>query len=156
MSRTATLRVLKRRRARGTSDQRAASRFRLRLIATIVLTLAVVGVVGYQSMAHELRTQLFESYASEHKADAQGAELIGARARSKAAAVREIGELLDTIARRPNVVETVLIDRHGIVQASANRALLGATDSEQRIQAAVRVASHSAARSTRGRRVRGR
>lgn len=138
MSKTATRRVLKRRKARGTSDQRAAHRFRLRLIATIVLTLTVVGLIGYQSMAHELKTQLFDSYTAEHRADAQGAELVGTRTRSTAAAVGEIRDLLDAIARRPNVVETLLIDRHGVIQASANRALLGETDTDRRIEAALR------------------
>jgi diguanylate cyclase (GGDEF)-like protein len=138
VSRTATLRVLKRRRPRRSSEQRAVRRFRLRLIATIVLTLAAIGVLGYQSMAHELRRQLTDTYTTEHQADAHAVELIGAGARSRAGGIREIRQLLDAVARRPNVAEAILIDRHGVVQASADRSLIGKTEFDRRIEAAIR------------------
>jgi diguanylate cyclase (GGDEF)-like protein len=113
-------------------------RFRLRLLIATVLTLAVVSFAGYHSMAHELRTQLFESYTAEHRADAASVELVGMRATGKKVAYRQIHLLLDAIARRPDVVETLLIDRRGVIQESAKEAVIGARDSDERIQAALR------------------
>jgi diguanylate cyclase (GGDEF)-like protein len=137
---------MKGRKARPTNEERAARRFRVRLIGTIGLTLAVMGVVSYKSMAHELRTQLLRTYSAEHKADAQNIGLVATRTRGKTETFSEIQEMLDEIARRPNVVETLLIDRRGVVQASADRALIGSTDSDDRIEAALRQGADYAGR----------
>jgi diguanylate cyclase (GGDEF)-like protein len=112
--------------------------FGARLVLALVITLAVLGGIGYSLMARQLRQQQTASYASIVRADIQGFEAIGRTSRSSALALTQVDRLLDAVGDRPGVLEAILVDQSHTVRASGtvNRGI-GVKDSDPRIDAAL-------------------
>jgi diguanylate cyclase (GGDEF)-like protein len=104
-----------------------------------MVTLGLVGVVGYVLMARQLRQSQVADYAREQRADVRGFEVIGRRhGATLAATVAAIDARLDGIALRPGTLETLLIDPNSVVVASGNvDDLVGRRDSDAQIAAAL-------------------
>jgi diguanylate cyclase (GGDEF)-like protein len=112
--------------------------FGARLALALVITLAVVGAIGYSLAARQLRQEQTASYASIVHADVQGFEAIGRGSRSTALALRPIDRLLDAVGRRPGVLEAVLVDQSHTVRASGTvNVRTEIKDSDARIDAAL-------------------
>src|SRR4051795_13669341 len=92
--------------------------FSVGLCLAIAATFALLGTAGYLMIGDQLQRRLIDTYAGEHRADAQS--FVDARLRSPSSFVahRRIGDLLAAIARRPGVTEAILIDADGIVEAA--------------------------------------
>ena len=114
------------------------SAFALRLAASFAAALALVGVLGYAFMNRELRSSQIDQFAASQRADAATFELFGTTSTTHAGAISRIDQALYMIARRPGTLETLLIDRSGIVRASGEYGVVGARDMDARIAAALR------------------
>jgi diguanylate cyclase (GGDEF)-like protein len=113
--------------------------FGARLVLALVITFAAVGFVGYSLVADQLVRSQIASYATIQKADVRSLEAIGRTASRTHTAVRRINELLRAIDNRPGTVETLLIDQHNIVRAAGNgRGLVGSSDADPKIDAALK------------------
>jgi diguanylate cyclase (GGDEF)-like protein len=123
---------------RAGAEDGSAAVFGVRLLATVLLTFAAIGVTGYLLLERTLAHRQITDYAATQRGDAKAIEHEGARAASPAEAIVEIDHLLDGVGQREGTLESVLIDqRHAIV--AANRpALKGRTDVDPRIVAALR------------------
>jgi diguanylate cyclase (GGDEF)-like protein len=126
---------LAKRRIAGESD--SAFGFGARLFAAVALTFALIGVVGYALIDHNLERRQIKNFADAQRADARGIEDTAAHAASLADANRGIDRLLDAIARRPGMLETLLIDQRHVVVAAGEKALIGTTEADARIDAAL-------------------
>jgi diguanylate cyclase (GGDEF)-like protein len=112
--------------------------FGARLALALVITLAVVGAIGYSLAAHQLRQEQTASYASIVHADVQGFEAIGRGSRSTALARGPIDRLLDAVGHRPGVLEAILVDQSHTVRASGTvDGMTGIKDADARIDAAL-------------------
>src|SRR3954466_11239267 len=112
--------------------------FSVGLCLAIAATFALLGTAGYLMIGDQLQRRLIDTYAGEHRADAQS--LVDARLRSPSSFVahRRIGDLLAGIARRPGVTEAIRIDADGIVEAAGEPSIVGGRDVDPRIAAALR------------------
>ncbi|HZL48564.1 MAG TPA: bifunctional diguanylate cyclase/phosphodiesterase [Solirubrobacteraceae bacterium] len=115
----------------------SAFAFGARLFVAIALTFALVGAIGYVLVDRNLEQRQITRYAADVRADAHGFEDVGARAASQAEGIREIDRLLDAIARRPGTLEVLLIDQRHVVRAAGEDRLIGTTDADPRIDAAL-------------------
>jgi diguanylate cyclase (GGDEF)-like protein len=114
-----------------------AGGFALRLAAAFTLALVVCGLAGYVVMNHELRSASTAAFAEEHQSDARSFEAIGAHAKTPADALARIDEVLNVMARRPGVRETLLIGPDRIVRASGTDSAVGTRDTDARIEGAL-------------------
>jgi hypothetical protein len=118
-----------RRRGNG-SDEGAAFAFSARLLSTVVVSFALVGVVGYFVLEQSSAQRQIGDYASSQRADGDAFAAVGTRSTSKADALGDIARLLDGIARRPGTREAMLIDQRHVIRAAANSAVVGRVDSD--------------------------
>jgi diguanylate cyclase (GGDEF)-like protein len=118
-------------------DHDSAFGFGARLFAAVALTFALIGAVGYVLIDRKLEHHQIKSYSENQRADAKGFEDIGADAASPAQAVSQIDRLLDVIGHRPGTLEAVLIDQRHVITAAAEKGLIGTTDADPRIDAAL-------------------
>jgi diguanylate cyclase (GGDEF)-like protein len=119
------------------SDHDSAFGFGARLFAAVALTFALIGAVGYVLIDRKLEHHQIENHAESQQADAKGFEDIGVDAASPAEAVRQIDRLLDVIGHRPGTLRAVLIDQRHVITAAAEKRLIGTTDGDPRIDAAL-------------------
>jgi diguanylate cyclase (GGDEF)-like protein len=119
------------------SDEGAAFGFNVRLLLTVVLSFAVVGLVGYFVLERSLAQRQISDYASSQRANGAAFESVGARSTSTADALGDIDTLLDGIARRPGTREAMLIDQRHVIRAAAGGAVVGRVDSDHPIDAAL-------------------
>ncbi|MCW3002048.1 MAG: cph2 16 [Conexibacter sp.] len=116
--------------------------FGVRLLAAILITLAVVGAVGYVLMAGQLRGAQLADYASTHRADARAVEAVGRHEGTSTARLAHINELLRAMSQRPGALKTLLIDSGSVVIASGTTAGVGTQrESDPRIESALRDAT---------------
>ncbi len=115
----------------------SAFAFGARLFVAITLTFALIGVIGYVLVDRNLEQRQIKDHAANQRADARGFEDIAARAASPADALAEIDRLLDAVARRPGTLEALLIDSRHVVVAAGEQTLVGITDADPRIDAAL-------------------
>ncbi len=115
----------------------AAFAFGVRLFATIALTLVLIGVAGYVLLERNLAQRQIADYAAAQRADATAFEGRGARATSTADGIADIARLLEGVQARPGTREALLIDSQHVVRAAGNDALLGTTDADPHIDAAL-------------------
>jgi diguanylate cyclase (GGDEF)-like protein len=120
--------------------------FGARLFVAIALTFALIGVVGYVLVDRNLEQRQIKDHAANQRADARGFEDIAARAASPADALAEIDRLLDAVARRPGTLEARLIDPRHVVVAAGEEPLIGTTDADSRIDAALEAGTSYAGR----------
>ena len=118
-------------------DHGSAFGFGVRLFAAVALTFALIGAVGYVLIDRNLEHHQIKSYSENQRADADGFEDIGVDAASPAQAVGQIDQLLDVIGHRPGTLEAVLIDQRHVIAAAAEKGLIGTTDTDPRIDAAL-------------------
>jgi diguanylate cyclase (GGDEF)-like protein len=133
-----SIRRARSRARRAGSDGSGAGAFGLRLIAAIAATLLVIGVVANLVLTDEIKQRQIADYARTQQADVKSFEATGREAGNARVAVREVGEILHAIGKRPGTLEALLIDRHRIVRASGTEeAIVGTRDSDERIDAAI-------------------
>src|SRR4051795_1730007 len=101
-------------RRRGRSSTFA---FTVRLSLATAATFAMLGIAGYLMMGDQLRRRVLDTYAAEHRADAETFLAAEVRSASGFAGDREIRELIAAMAARPGVTEAVLVGPGGVVQA---------------------------------------
>jgi diguanylate cyclase (GGDEF)-like protein len=112
--------------------------FGARLLLAVLLTLSLIGVLGYELMAHELRHGQIDAFSSAQRADVRSLEAVG-RENDTTTARAATDQLIAAIARRDGVLESLLIDPHSIIVASGTSGLeIGQRDSDQRIAGALR------------------
>jgi diguanylate cyclase (GGDEF)-like protein len=120
------------RRAGGDSS---AFAFGFRLLASVALSFALMGIAAYLLLEHNLAQRQITEYAAAQRADARAFEGVGDRATSASDGTRDIGGLLKGVARRPGTREALLINRQGVIVAASDDALVGTTDSDPRLRA---------------------
>jgi diguanylate cyclase (GGDEF)-like protein len=119
------------------AEDGSAFAFGIRLLATVALTFTLIGITGYVLLERNLAHRQISNYASAQRADGRAFEDDGARAVSTADALSDIDRFLDSVARRPGTLEAFLIDQKHKVRAAGAGALVGTTDSDPRIDAAL-------------------
>jgi diguanylate cyclase (GGDEF)-like protein len=115
---------------------RCSFSFAARLGVTVALTFAIVGVIAYVVLEHNFASRQVSDLAAVQRADATSFERFAARQPSTGAAVSEIDQLLDLVARRPGIKEASLIDTRHIIRASGS-GHDGRFDSDRVIDAAL-------------------
>lgn len=125
-------------RERSQGEQGAVWRFGTRMFVSVALTLVAMGVVGDLVISHQLGQRQIAAYASTHRADVESFNAVGKREPDPVAAVREVGEVIDAIGHRPGTIDTLLIDRHGVVRASDNALAIGTREDDRAVVDAVR------------------
>jgi diguanylate cyclase (GGDEF)-like protein len=123
---------------RHAGDDGSALVFGLRMVVTVALTFALVGVAGYLLLERKLAQRQVSGHAAAQRADARAFEFEGVRAASPAGAIGDVDRFIDAVARRPGTLETLLIDPHNVVAASSNDALVGTRDRGRKITQALR------------------
>lgn len=111
--------------------------FAVRLFAGLGATLLLVGAAAFVLLTERLEQHEIESFARVQRADARGFEEL-AREHDRRIAVREIGQVLDAIGRRPGMIDASLIDPRGIVVASSRESLVGTPHRTEQIMQALR------------------
>ena len=125
-------------RRTGARGPRLGLGFGARLLVAIVLTLGAVGTFGYFEMADRLRSSQIAGYASTQRSDVRSLEAIGRQAGDSLANLLEFDQLLQAIAERDGVLETILIDPHSVVVSSGvDVTAVGHPDSDRRIDNAL-------------------
>jgi len=120
------------------SARGAALGFGARLFLAILITFAAVGLAGYFVMADQLKRSQIASYATAHQADARSIEAVGRKRGRPALALAEIDVLLGAVGQRPGTLEALLIDQRHVITASGTaEGVVGAKDSDVRIEAAL-------------------
>jgi diguanylate cyclase (GGDEF)-like protein len=134
------------RRRRDASDEGSAFAFSARLLLTVVVSFALVGIVGYLVLERNLAQRQISDYAASQRADGEAFEAVGTRSTSTADALGDIDRLLDGIARRAGTLEAMLIDQHHVILAGAGSAVIGRGDADPPIDAALEHARSYAGR----------
>ena len=102
-------------------EQGSALAFGIRLLASVVLTCAVVGVAAYVLLERNQAQQQIHDYAAAQQADAKAFEAMGARAANPTEVIADIDAILDSVAKRPGTLEALLIDQRHVLRAAGNR-----------------------------------
>ncbi|MFI4977292.1 MAG: EAL domain-containing protein [Solirubrobacterales bacterium] len=129
----------------------SALAFGIRLLASVVLTLALVGITGYALLERSLAQRQITNYAAALRADARSFErqdTEGPAPASEASTIRGIQRLLDAIAQQPGILAARLIDSRRLVRAAANEAQIGETDTGPDVNATLKHGSSFAGRET--------
>jgi diguanylate cyclase (GGDEF)-like protein len=124
------------RRARG--EDGSAGAFAIRLLVTVLMTFALVGLIGYVLLERTLAHRQITDYAATQRGDARAIEHEADNATSPAEALVEIDHLLDGVAQRPGIREALLIDPRRVIVAANKPALEGRTDIGSTVAAALR------------------
>jgi diguanylate cyclase (GGDEF)-like protein len=109
----------------------------VRLSLALATTLVLIGAVAYIAIDHRLQSRTIDNYAEAQQADVRGFEHVVAHSSPPTSTIDQIDRLLDAVARRPGTEEALLIDQRHIVIATGKNSLLGTTDSDPRIDAAL-------------------
>ncbi|MEA2200899.1 MAG: hypothetical protein QOI89_1495 [Solirubrobacteraceae bacterium] len=123
--------------ARPTREDGSVFAFGVRLVITVAVTFALIGLAGYVVLERTLSQRQITDYAATQRGDAKAIEHEGASAASQADALAEIDHLLDGVGQRPGTLEALLIDERHVVRAASNPALKGTTDVDLHIAAAL-------------------
>ncbi len=123
-------------RARAHGDDSGLA-FGARLAITTLLAFALVAIAAFLVLEHNLANRQISEYATSQRADVKAFELQGTRAVGTADGLLDIDRLLDGVAQRPGTREAILIDQRHVIRASSDNALLGTTDADSRIEAAL-------------------
>jgi diguanylate cyclase (GGDEF)-like protein len=132
------------RRLRG--EDGSAFMFGVRLLMTVTLTFALTGITSYVLLERNMAHQLIRDYAEGQRADARAFELQGSRATSAADGIGDIARLLEGVEQRPGTLAVSLIDQQHVIRATGNRDLVGTTETDPRIAAALAHGSSYAGR----------
>jgi diguanylate cyclase (GGDEF)-like protein len=138
-------RLLERRAAR---EDSSAFGFGLRLLATVALSFALVGIAGYVLLERSLAHRQITDYAAAQRADANAFEHDGADAASTAGAIAAIDQLLYAVGQRPGNRDAFLIDPRHVIRATVASFRLGTIDAEPHIDAALKFGRSFAGRAS--------
>jgi diguanylate cyclase (GGDEF)-like protein len=131
------------------SDERDTTfAFGARLFGTVLLTFALIGVVGYVLEQRSLEQRQVADYAAVQQADAKGLETVDDSSPSRAAAIRQIDQFLSIVEQRPGTVSAILVDPHRVVAASGNGVLVGSIDDAEEIATALKRGTRYSGRDT--------
>jgi diguanylate cyclase (GGDEF)-like protein len=112
--------------------------FGARLLLAVLFTLSLVGVLGYEIMAHQLRQSQIDDYAVAQRSDVRSLEAVARESDPETARVAT-DQLIAAIARRDGALETLLIDPDSIVVAAGTNGLgIGRRGADPRIVSALR------------------
>jgi diguanylate cyclase (GGDEF)-like protein len=111
--------------------------FGTRLAVTMVLAFALVAIAAFLVIERNLANRQISDYAAAQRADVRAFELQGTRALNTRDALLDVERLIDGVAQRAGTREAILIDGQHVIRASSNSGLLGKTDSDPRIEAAL-------------------
>ncbi len=125
------------RRRRDGSEEGSAFAFAARLLVTLGVTFALVGVAGYLALERTLAQRQITDYASSQMADGKAFEAVDKRATSTQDELGDLDRLIDGIAQRPGTREAMLIDERHVVRAAAASAVVGRMDRDPQIDAAL-------------------
>jgi hypothetical protein len=115
----------------------SAFTFGIRLLATVTLTFALIGITGYVLLERNMAHQLISNYAEGQRADARAFELEGTRATGTVDGIGDIQRLLEGVEQPPGTLAVSLIDQQHVIRAAGNRALIGRMKADARINAAL-------------------
>jgi diguanylate cyclase (GGDEF)-like protein len=112
--------------------------FGARLLATVVLTSALIAITTFVLLERNLAHRQITSYEAVQASDAQAFESLASASHSRSDAIVIVDQLLDGIARRPGARETILLDKRRVIRAASNDVLVGTTNpADPRIDAAL-------------------
>jgi diguanylate cyclase (GGDEF)-like protein len=114
--------------------------FTARLLASVAIAFALVGIAGGLAVEHTLANKLIDHYAAEQRADARTFEAYG----ETADGISEIDRVMDAVARRPGVRETLLMNPQGVIRAAGDDRVMGLRNQDQAVLAALRRGEFSA------------
>jgi diguanylate cyclase (GGDEF)-like protein len=127
-------RLLPRRR---TGEDGAVLAFGIRLFATVALTCALIGITSYVLLQRDIGHLQLSEYAQSQRTETAAFEREGTRASSPADGIGDIARLLEGVEQRPGTLTVLLIDEHHAIVAAGDRALVGGTQADTRIDAAL-------------------
>jgi diguanylate cyclase (GGDEF)-like protein len=108
-------------------EQGSAFSFGVRLLATVLVTFAVVGIAAFVLLERNLAQRQINDYAAAQQADVKAFEAVGTRAPNPTEAIRDVDAILDSIAKRPGTLEANLIDQRHVLRAEIKFAHVGET-----------------------------
>lgn len=111
--------------------------FGARLLASLAITFALVGITTYVFIERSLAHRQIAEYAAIQGADATGLESYGANGATNVGAVAQIDHSLSAVTQRPGILEALLIDRRHVIKAAGYRRLVGTRDADSRIAGAL-------------------
>jgi diguanylate cyclase (GGDEF)-like protein len=117
---------------------RSGAAFGIRLAASFLFALILVGVAGYFFMDQQLRDSQVTRYAATQRSFALTFESYSNHAVSGTQAISRVDQVLDALGRQNGTLETLLIDNHGVVRASGNERAIRTRDMDVRIADALR------------------
>jgi hypothetical protein len=126
-------------RCRWANTVTPTQRFAARLLISYAMALALVGVIGYLTIDHDLRRAQVDTYAAEQAADARSFQAITARAGGPAIAILRLDAVMDVLFRQPGTLEMNLIDQRHIVVASGQPGWVGRKAIDPRIRDALQL-----------------
>jgi diguanylate cyclase (GGDEF)-like protein len=125
------------RRWRGTRNDHSTFVFGARLLATLAITFALVGITTYLLVERSLAHRQIADYAAIQGADAKGFENYGADGANTAGTIAQIDHSLSAVVQRPGIREARLIDKRHVIKAAGYRRLVGTSDVDRAIAAAL-------------------
>jgi diguanylate cyclase (GGDEF)-like protein len=119
-------------------DQSSAVAFGIRLLATLLLTFAVVGATAFVLVEHNLAQRQIDRYAGAQQADAKALEAVGVRAPGSKEGMNEIYAILDSVGNRPGTLDASLVNQRHVITRAMNFAHEGEViGDEPRLDAAL-------------------
>jgi diguanylate cyclase (GGDEF)-like protein len=132
-------------------DQSSAIGFGIRLLATLLLTLAVVGATAFVLVERNLDQRQIDRYAGAQRADVKALEAVGVRAPGSKEAMNEIYAILDSVSKRPGTLDASLINERHVITRAMNFAHEGEiSGNDPRLDAALEHGRPYAGREDRG------
>jgi diguanylate cyclase (GGDEF)-like protein len=119
----------------------SARAFGIRLFATAALTCALIGITSYVLLERDLGHLQLSEYQASQRANTTAFEGEGRRASSRVDGIGDIERLLEGVEQRPGTLSVLLIDGHHRIVAAGKRAVIGATQADPRIDAALQRSS---------------
>lgn len=123
--------------------------FGARLLATVLLSAALIGITTYVVLERDLAHQEITDQAVIQATDSRAFEDIASRAEDTPDALHDIDGMLDSVAHRTGTREAILVDSHHVIKEASNDAVVGTIDPGSHIEGALRGRSF-AGRGTNG------
>jgi diguanylate cyclase (GGDEF)-like protein len=125
-------------RMAGKAAPSSGAAFAARLVVALTAACALVGIGGLVMVGWQLRSHELQRLATEQRGDVRSFVAASTQSRDSRTALREIGELMHSIAARNGALEVLLVDRRGVVRAASDDQLLGTRRMDSRLAAALR------------------
>lgn len=129
--------------------ERSAPWFTLRLAAALALTLVAVAAVGYGQVTAGIERRMIQQEEVYQRAQAQAIEAVS-EGRSADSVKGQISSLVHAAAQRPGTRETLLVDTRLRVVDAHDARLIGRSERDPRVAAALRAGAAYVGRDARG------